>query len=256
MPEHAVIIDVKTPGSTRLALSQAILLYTNDHIHRPEVYATVHPVLRGKGGTRLGAGVAATREGCAAFVGAMADQSAFAGFLAPAMLYVSPRLVAWWRAPAPARVWFDTGDAAPAEKHIHGSAVTPHPGLVFVLADRSWYVYAVKGADRPTPTTKLWRAPYFNINEAGHLCEGNIERPDRVNAETIAQFERAFFDSRFTHPNGRRMVRGKGGIYALWRDLLRHAELRTTFPESALTTAGFTLEACLRKHQSRGQHHD
>lgn len=243
-------INVHTEGASAYRLLSAILIYANRDHARANMYATLHQIEhRAKGGPVLGAGIPATKEGCAEFASAMAEQSAFAGFLSPELLYVAPRIVAWWRPPTKARVWFATEDIKDPKKHMGTrSAITPHPGLVFVLADDRWYVYAVKKSDRPGPETPLWRAPYFNVWQSGHICEGNLERPKRVTPATIASFERAFFDSRFTHPNDSGQTRHKGGIYQLWRELLdgKHRE----FPGASLVPiAKLTLAQCVRKHE-------
>ncbi len=242
-------VTVATEGADTFRLSNAILIYRSGTAVASRHYATLHPVLNGRGGARLGAGSPATREACAGFVRALADESAFSGFIEPSMLYVAPRTVAWWRPPQPARVWFDTskrpaGDQAAAQIGIR-SGVTPHPGLVFALHDGAWFVAAVKGNQRPTPDAKLHAAPYFNVWKGGHICEGNIQRPDSVTPQTVARFERAFFESRFTHPNVSRLVRWKGGASAFWLALLdgKHK----TFPERALLPLNTTLARWLKK---------
>lgn len=243
-------VEIHTGGPRAFELKNAILLYSDSGRAHGDSYATLHAIERGKGGSVLGAGVPATKESCADFVRAIGNQSAFAGFLSPELLYISPRTVAWWRVPAPARVWFECTDAADKRKHLKGSAITPHPGLVFVLAGESWFVYAVKGSSRPTADTRLYRAPYMNVWGNNHICEGNIERPKRVTPETIAKFERAFFDSKFTHPNDTGHTKFKGGIYALWRHLLTCK--RVNFPDATLKPiAKLNLAECIRQHESR-----
>jgi PRTRC genetic system protein B len=213
--------NVRTDDApSRYELAAAILLYRAGN----DTYATLHEVeTHRKGGPMLGAGVPATTEACADFARSIAERSAFAGFTEPRMLYVGPRVMAWWRAPAPARVWFES-DRDDGKKLIGTrTAITPHPGLVFAIAHGEWYVWAVKGDKRPTPDTRVWFAPYFNVYHDGHICEGNVQRPDRVTPDTVAAFERAFFESKFTHPNvqrAREFCAMKGGAYAFWRALL------------------------------------
>lgn len=242
--KHTVATHVHDSSDYRL--HSAILLYS---AQSNDVYATLHAVERGKGGTRLGAGIPATAEACAGFVRALSDAAAFSGFIEPRMLYIGPRIAVWHRPPGSARVWFDTTGAAGADQtaaHIGSrTAITPHPGLVFALADGQWHVAAVKGSARPVPGTALHVAPYFNVWRGGHICEGNIRRPDKVTPETIAAFERAFFESRFTHPNMTRLVRFKGGAGALWTALL-DGKFKT-FPERALLPQKTTLAQWIRQ---------
>jgi PRTRC genetic system protein B len=244
-------VIVRTGGSARYELTSAILLYTSrTAMDGTDVYATVHDIERNRpGGPRLAAGKPATTESCAAFARAMADRAAFSGWIAPEILFIGPRTVAWWRAPAVATMFFATIDDKDPARHIgERNGRIQQPGLVHVLAEGDWSVFAVKGAARPGPATPLFHAPYFNVYANGGLCEGNIRRPKRVTPETLAEFERAFFHSRFTHPNedSRKLTRYRGGLHALWRDLLdgKHK----TFPEGSLLPQGKdTLESLLRR---------
>lgn len=247
-------VVVQTEGATRYELRTAILLYeanTRGSFNHKEqdVYATVHRIERHrKGGPRLAAGMPATLEACSAFARTMTDRAAFSGWIAAEILFIGPRTVAWWRAPTPATVFFETEHKEAKRRLGTRTGKTPQPGLVHILAEGEWYVYAVKGAARPGPSTPMFRVPYFNVWKDGHICEGNIKRPTRVTPDTLAHFERAFFDSRFTHPNedSRHLTRYKRGLYELWRDLLdgKHK----TFPEASLLPHGkHTLESLLRR---------
>lgn len=245
-------VHIATPGTQRLSLRAAILIYGSDYL-MGSAFATVHGIERGthptSGAPTIAAGVPATREACANLLRGLGSQAGFNGFLTPELLYIGANVTAWWRPPAPARVFFEcVNDKAPAKHLGKVSAITPQPGLVFTLAGDAWHVFAVKGADRPTPATRLYRAPYFNVDEHGYICEGNLSRPASVSAESLARFERAFFDSRFTHTNVRSskdITTHKGGIYALWRDLLRGQW--KSFPEATLVSAGKTLAQRIRQ---------
>lgn len=245
----ATDVVVRAGGARVYQLAHAILLYeARSAMGDADVYATIHNVERfRRGGPRLAPGTPATPEACAAFTRSIADRAAFAGWIAPEILFIGPRTVAWWRAPAAATVFFETEHNEAKRRLGMRQGRTPQPGLVHVLKDGQWHVYAVKGKDRPGPGTKLFRAPYFNVWKDGRICEGNVERPKRVTPDTLRKFERAFFDSRFTHPNdnSRQLTLYKRGVYELWRDLLdgKHK----AFPEASLKPHGkHTLETLLR----------
>lgn len=241
-------ITVNTQGERTYHLERAILLYESQGNGSPHSYATLHPVYHGKGGARIGPGSPATREACSQFVRSLADEAAFCGFLSPRMLYVGPRTVAWWRPPAPARVWF--AEAALGAKTPARSAITPQPGLIFALVDGvRWHVVAIKGKDRPEPDTQLHVAPYFNVWDSSQICEGNLQRPDAVTPKTLDAFERAFWDSRFTHTNAMRLVQFKGGPVALWKALL--GGRYKAFPERALRPMKTTLAQWLKTLEAR-----
>lgn len=243
-------VGVKTGAVTRYELRHAILLYeAHGLIGDKDVYATIHPIERHrKGGPRIAAGVPATPEACTAFANSIADRAAFTGWIAPEILFVGPRTVAWWRAPAAATVFFETQDEKDPKRRLGiRQGRTPQPGLVYVLKEGEWYVYAVKGKQRPDASTPLFRAPYFNVWKNGEICEGNVARPSAVSPATLAKFEHAFFHSRFTHPNAasRYLTRYRRGVYELWRDLLdgKHKQ----FPEASLVPHGkHTLDTALR----------
>ncbi len=243
------MLTVGSADDSQVQLRSAILIYNGQR----QTYATLHDIERGRGGARIGAGRPATVEACADFIRALADKSAFSGFLEPRMLYIGPRTVAWWRPPLPARVWFNTtaGPAADQSPVDIGkrSAVTPHPGLVFALHDGHWCIAAVKGRERPGPDTPLFTAPYFNVWDNSQICEGNVTRPENVTPETIAAFEAAFFNSQFTHPNMKKLVQFKGGAGAFWRAMLDGRYKK--FPERVLLPRKTKLARWIKQLESR-----
>jgi PRTRC genetic system protein B len=245
-------VRVKAGGTKTFGLDRAILIYSDQHSMNggnPRNFAMLHEIERNRiGGAHLAAGTPISASGCKAFVRSLTDLASFDGWLTPTMLYTSPRVTAWWRPPCRERVWFRTTDAPEGDQVKvdigERSAVTPHPGLVFALAGGEWHVYAVTGADRPQQQTQLHVAPYFNVWEDGHICEGNVKRPAKVTPETIAAFERAFFGSRFTHPNTGRLVNFKGGAGKFWTALLDGRWKK--FPEQYLVRMKRTLADQLR----------
>jgi PRTRC genetic system protein B len=170
------------------------------------------------------------------------------------LLYQDLTTMAWWVPPARRHIWFRcTGGELGA--HERGESV-PHPGLVFAAAsDRTWRVWAVKGCERPSEATPLFQAPYFNVYGTGAICQGNVDVPTGGFAGSVADrieaWNKAFFDSFFTHPNTQGpLVNYKGGPYRFWRDMLdgRHA----VFPESALVPLGTSLAQVLDRRGPDG----
>ena len=92
----------------------------------------------------------------------------------------------------------------------------------------------------PTPTTKLRVAPYFNVNgEDGLTCQGTMRSPEDAGVATIPLWERAFFQSEFTHQTGaRRLTIHPGGFLGLWASL---AGSRKPFPVEHLAPTNQTL---------------
>jgi PRTRC genetic system protein B len=230
-----------TADALELRLERAVLIYED----REQAWATVHNIHHGKGRPQIGPGVPADRAAISALAAKLDKAGALCGFLPERLVYLSPRAIAWWRPAQPERVWFECKEVN--DKGLIGtrSAITPQPALVFTVAARAWFVHAIDTADRPGPDTQLRRAPCMNVWKSGEICAGNVKLPAQLDASVLADYETAFFGSRFTHANdpGRDLTGYTGGIYALWRDLLdgRHA----AFPDGALGAKRGTLAAHL-----------
>jgi PRTRC genetic system protein B len=234
--------SVAIGGSQVLNLSAALLIYAN-HQHR-DVFVSAHEITRDGQVPRIGAGVPATPETLARLLAPVARSMVFTGFLPERLLAIGPGAIVWWCPPSPRTIWFRSDGKGSTIGTTHGRV--EHPGLVFAAARGRWYVFAVKGTSRPTPETKLWRAPYFNVwADRGEVCVGNVKLPGTTDHTAIADWERAFFESRFTHPNPGFRIRFRGGGYAFWRHRLDAAP-GSPFPARVLYPAGKTLEGLVR----------
>lgn len=254
---HATI---STPDRAQWELSAAVLIYeASGAAADTGAYATVHAIEHRNRQPRLCAGVPATKEACAGLARALGAASTLTGFIPPQLLYLGARSLVWWRPPAPATMYFDTTrDAAgdQREDKTHAGLVgkrsgrAPQPGLVFAITVSGWFVYAVKGTERPAARTALSRAPYFNVWSSGEICTGNVRLPDTLSTAALERYERAFFDSEFTHPNVRgneRLVNHETGSYAFWKELLDRPLTIAAFPEAVLVDAKLTLEGLVRR---------
>lgn len=234
----ATTVHVAT--ADRYTLESALLIYSSKH---HDIHVTRHDIVHGSQGPEIGAGKALGRRALESIVAAITKKTArhgVRGWLDPRVLYFSPQMLAWWRPAAPATVFFHR---APGKKGKRKEGTTPQPSLVFAVTGSRWYVWAVAGSDRPTPETPLMQAPYFNVYDNGRICNGNVELPKALTPQTIAGYEAAFFDSRFTHPNAARMT--TGDTSELWKQLL--AGQHAGFPDGELLATdavlGPTLEA-------------
>lgn len=246
--ERDVKFNVSEEGPAEMHLRRAILVYGGKGGGQ---FATVHDIATAPGG---GATILPGRPMTAFAVQRLArklTKRREGGFIPEKLIFQDADTIAWWVPPSRRRVWF----RCPEGQLIAGerSEVVSHPGLVFSVATaRKWFVWAIKGTARPTDSTKLFRAPYFNVWESGQVCVGNVDLPERASAEKLDEWTNAFFESWFTHPNVHaELVRYRGGAYRFWRDMLdgKHAE----FPERTLVDLGRTLGEAL---QSRNAKHD
>lgn len=221
-----------------LKLYQAVLLYRNDHANR--VMATVHGVVQTDtdGAPTLGAGqlisTAALRE-----LTKQLSTSSQAEYLPDNVIARTSKLIAWWN-PAHIRPMFFRRGSELA--NVSGK-LFPHPALLFAVRNGVLFVRALPESKRPTANTTLAAAPYWNIDNNGMVCAGTMRVPKSLSVASMPTWQKAFFQSEFTHPGGAgRLITRKGGTTALWKSLVG----KKRFPPSALI-ATETVQDYLRK---------
>jgi PRTRC genetic system protein B len=209
-------VRVLADDEKQLVLSEALLMYRSG---RGEVYATTHPIHADPLDPRrsmIGPGSPLTKAALAGFAKAVGAATTFGGFVPEQLLYTSPNLIAWWAPESIRRCWFKSPEAGIGER----AADVAHPALVFVVTSGAWFVFALRDSARPTPDTKLFESPHFNVWAGGRICTGNVDLPPAITAGAIPAYEDAFHRSHFTHPNRADAVNYPGGMTALWRDQL------------------------------------
>lgn len=229
-------------GGTPLTLTRAILIRESapNYIGQREAVASIHDVHRdGKGRATIGAGTFLNDSGLRELVKALVPEQA-TRFIDERVLAAGAQGVMWWRPAQSTMMWFNTRNASDGIGETHGRV--PLPALVFYAGTVGWYVFAVKGDRRPTPDTPLFQSGMYNVWLDGKICVGNADVPAKYGVDEIDGYERAFFNSRFTHPNvqrGREITKFRGGPGALWRSLLKGR--RKTFPQDSLVPAKATV---------------
>lgn len=225
-----------------MTLQAAVMLYGDS---RGSSFATAHDVaLDNKGIPVLLEGHPLTMEILNAMTEAIAkgaeSRRSFGGYLPENVLAVGTGSIVWWLPASDRNVSFACSDKLIGT----ASGKTPHPSLVFgVNNSGDWFVFAIKGNTRPTPDTKLWQAPYFNVWESGKICQGSTSVPPGATTAQIGGWNTAFFSSNFSHPNVHekgKLVKYKGGPYQFWRDMLDGSSQR--FPLRVLVGTGHTLD--------------
>jgi PRTRC genetic system protein B len=227
------------------SLSNAILLYRE---HGNAVFASVHDIEVNKGGkASIMAGTPVSKTALVEMLKTLAPED-----YAPAELTGSHILakgndhLVWYSKPKKRQVWFQ------CEKLGNVSAQTDHPGLVFIVSRDEWFVFAVKSRARPTPSTKLYQAPYFNVWSSGKICTGNVEFPKGAAKFDTEAWEAAFFRSYFTHPNVHekgKLTIYRGGPFSLWRALMKGR----VFPTESLVPAGIRLGDAFERMVKHGR---
>jgi PRTRC genetic system protein B len=208
-------------------LSKAILLFQDQNTYQGDAFATVHEVTGvEEGQPALAPGQLLTVEGLRGIHKALYRVQKLE-VTPPHVLAVSPERLAWFE-PARSRVmFFDTQDP-----YLNGlsSQTFPQPPLLFIAGERSLKVFALGENERPTGSSPVFAAPYYNTTAQG-VCLGSMPLPAALSADDTDAYSDAFFHSAFTHGTLQRLLRGWGGSYG---ELWTTAQERGTFPTQHL----------------------
>jgi PRTRC genetic system protein B len=219
-------------------LKRALLVY-EDQVSRRDQFVTVHDVIRETSSqelSRLGPGrlltTAFLKELCRGL-----EHRRRAIILPENVLAYTSDLLMWWTPPRQHRMFFSDGTENRHE--LHGQ-VCPHPALVWLVRQGRLSLRALDHSGRPTPTTPLTVAPYWNTEPSrGDVCEGDMRRPRETDVSNMLEWEEGFFNSRFTHPSGvGKLTSHPGGFIGLWTELAGTQK----FPTQYLVPARQTLQ--------------
>lgn len=154
------------------------------------------------------------------------------GFFPPNLISLALDGMVWWCPATRRRIWFKPSNDPDAKrlKALNGKVVH-HPPLLFKVEGSHLNLFALAKNQRPTPDTRLYCAPYWNLS-AGHMCNGNLTLPP-VAPENLPAFEAAFFNSAFTHSSDGALTSFPGGHTALWE----HLAIRKAAPDARFWTA-------------------
>lgn len=236
---NRALVSISAHQDTVARLRHAVLIYGSGSA----AHATIHDVAEVEGRAVIQPGKAARTNTSLALAHALA-RTAPPGYIPPELLYEDPERMVWWVAAEKRRITF-RNDALGAPVR---SEIVPHPALVFAAGgSQRWAVWALARNRRPDPATRLYRSPYFNVWADGVICTGNVELPPFARRDAIAAWNRAFFDSAFTHPNlgpkEGNLVNYKGGGFAFWRAVLDGEFDR--FPTKVLVPTKLRLHSLL-----------
>jgi len=224
-------------------LRQALLIYRDDSA----AFVTLHDV-RGENNQApyLGPGQPLTT----AFLRTLArglGSRITREFLPANVLVRTPDSVVWWSTASRRVMFFSGGTEGAAE--LNGR-MYPHPPLVFKVWQHELFVRALEHDVRPDADTPLKTAPYWNTEGSrGLVCAGTMRIPEEMTADSISEWETAFFSSSFTHPSGAvRLTSHPQGFAGLWLSL---ADCEDRFPSEFLTDARQTLRQFVDTSEER-----
>lgn len=154
------------------------------------------------------------------------------------LLYTDTERMVWYRPARRHPIWFRTGRAE-FDKELSGKEVL-WPSLIFCAeAGGSISAWALAtSTERPTPDTPLHYAPLGNFYNTGAMCVGNIAMPRVVGTRHIAAWERAIYETEFTHSNygATKYHAHPKGQEELWREM-KDRGVSEGFPASYLVPA-------------------
>lgn len=216
-------------------LACALLVY---HAPHGDSYATLHPAVHAGERASIGAGQPLTETALRKTLNRLGAPKGIGGWVPPCLLYIDADTLVWHVHPRHRTVFFTSG-AGVGVKSLNAT----HPALVFAVNRHGWHVAAIANArdlTPPAPSEPLYHAPYPNVYESGGICTGNVTLPERIAPDTLAGFEAAFFDSKFTHSNNPSATTHPKGLVGLWQFL---ADAKPAyFPLDYLTPMNLTLD--------------
>lgn len=119
------------------------------------------------------------------------------------------------------------------------------PPMLWIANKTSLAVFALGTNRRPTETTKLYNAPFFNVYENGNVCMGTVDVQIKKIVfleEFTSTWEDYFFNSHFSHlmPDYNPI---QGNCVTLWESLVNTDKV---FPKEILKKSTQTLKNLLR----------
>jgi PRTRC genetic system protein B len=235
-------------STTSYELREALLVYRSDRDsysikpgQPPSIYVTKHAVQRGSaGGASMGPGVPLEKSDVNTLLEGLRGTIPVE-FLPSNVLMRTQESVVWWTPPA-VRPMFYSRNKGDELNQLSGKRF-PQPALIFCASEGHLAIRALADNERPTPKTRLFRAPYWNVDEYGEVCLGSTKVPREASVASLPRWEQAFFESEFTHPNvHKKLTMYPGGFVAMWKSLIG----KKKFPVEHLADTGETLANFLK----------
>jgi PRTRC genetic system protein B len=224
-------IQVSIGENHRFELREALLVYGD----RQKSFVTYHDVtLQKDAPPPLGAAQPLTASFVESLVRSLSGSCA-AEVLPENILAKGDRMIAWWTPARRRQMFYQNSEGKVAE--LNGR-VFPQPPLVWRVHSGDLMIRALTENKRPQSSTKLAVAPLWNLSDNGRVCTGSMRRPDGATVSSVADWERGFYESAFTHANVGRLTRHPEGFEGLWSGL---AGKRKRFPLDTLIALPQTL---------------
>ncbi|MFL5810053.1 MAG: hypothetical protein ACJ749_11070 [Flavisolibacter sp.] len=118
------------------------------------------------------------------------------------------------------------------------------PATLYIVSRGDLIVYALKKNSRPDLKTPLFRAPFHNVSDSGHVCLGSakVKRPTTNTYESLMKYwEDLFWLSEFTHLNGAKNP-AKSDLGKVYQRLMKSKTKLKWSDIDELKTAGRSLK--------------
>jgi PRTRC genetic system protein B len=102
------------------------------------------------------------------------------------------RMLCWWSAAQPRQMFYENSEGKAAA--LNGR-VFPQPPLVWRVADGELKVRALFENKRPSSSTQLAVAPFWNLSESGQVCTGSMRRRAGASVSSMPEWEKGFYES-------------------------------------------------------------
>lgn len=161
------------------------------------------------------------------------------GLLPENVLYIKPSSsghAIWYTPPQQRQVHF-------IEKLDIPSGMAHIPGLIWKADKKRLMLFAVEADRKPTLTTQLFAAPFFNVYKEGGVCMGTVDVKisSSISLESfMTAWENYFFNSYFSHTIQTNAT--VDNIVFLWKSLV---EEQIPFPKESLVKLNKTLKSIL-----------
>jgi PRTRC genetic system protein B len=230
---------ISLSSTTSFELREALLVYRRDRSsirEGPESFVTKHPVnVNSDGSPSLGPGAPIGKGDVSQLIQEVRGVIPVE-FLPENVLVRTQESVVWWT-PASIRPMFYAKEKGVELEQLSGKKF-PQPALIFRAQAGHLDIRAIAQDERPTPATRLYRAPYWNVSDLGDVCLGSTRVPREATVDSLPRWEHAFFESEFTHSNASsKLTAHPGGFVGLWKSLIG----KKKFPAEHLADAKETL---------------
>lgn len=192
--------ELKQPDPATYFPKQAMVVYaTNPAEEGTRYYIEISDIMEDKGRSYIGAGKPVTKETLQTLLDVVAESDrqtfySITNTVPTNLLVIDQRagrnILAWWK---------------PAQRQtltIKGKASVTNwvPAMVFVVRGDRLAVAALTQNRKPTISSRLYHAPFFNVYREMNVCLGNVKPPKTSGdiKELLEAWEQAFWRSEFT----------------------------------------------------------